>query len=483
MIKYTLDSTLTLRASNYFKNQGIRENEKYDRKNSSENGFSLTPRSKRKIKQMISGYFLERELNNSNLLWITLTVPPHIWGYDYKPEVDDKRIIKQLSKFLENLRKRHGLNDYLWVAERQDGKRNDYEHYTDAIHFHCVFDFSEFVPVQNLNLYWLSLLNQIGFKAFSKKVYVEKSDELFSWEKAFDRNKLQFDHSTFEVVYNDRIQKEKLFSIIKSEIDQCQQAIERQKFADFFKGFSPMLLNPDHPLCKICYNPLDLDKVSIKEFTAKNGHHYTAFERLSMYLTKYISKNESVIYGRPWGASRGFSSVNYEISLTEKEADQVINSDQVIFKSESSFHIGEMEYTTQFFQLGYENFKDTPLFNKLIDNIMIQRMNNLEDGYELIRNKPLSVQFDIISQLKDIKPKSPRTNSKKLDFINPILGISPNMNFLNESELEEILRNEKADQMRLFEVPVKHDLHEKIKNRSRKGYEKMPDYFEIFGLK
>lgn len=453
MIKYTLDSTLTLRAANYFKNQGLRESESFDRKNSSENGFSLTPRSKRKIKQMISGYFLERELKDSNLLWITLTVPPHLWGYDYKPEIDDKRIIKQFSKFLENLRRRHGLRDYIWVAERQDGKRNDYQHSTNAIHFHCIFDFEGFKPVQNLNLYWVSLLNEIGYKAFSQSVFEEKYDKLFDNEAVYNRNKVLFGHSTYLAVSKNAQLSEKLEQVSRAEKEQCFKAIGEQKFREALCGIAPMSLDKDHPLCKICYNPLDLDKVSIKPFTAKNGRKYTAFERLSMYLTKYVTKNKSVIYARPWGASRGFSTVNYEIQLTEQEADQIIESKDVVFKSESRFEIGTNEYTTQFFQLDYERFKNSPIYSKLIDTIMIQRMNCMSDGYEYIREKPLDQQFRIIEKLKDFKEKSPRTNQKKLEYINPTVAIEANEDFLNEKE--QPVRNEKAVQMAFFDIPKK----------------------------
>lgn len=485
MIRYTIDSTLTLKAVNVFDNQGKRETENYERKNNSDNGFKLTQRSKDKIRKYISGYFLEKDQTDSNVLWITLTVPPHRWGYDYTPEVEDRIVVKQLSKFLENLKKNHGLIDFIWVAERQSGERNKKKGIektaTNSVHYHCVLDFEKYVPVQNLNLYWVGLMNEAGFKAFSHKTYLEKKDKLFDYQAVYERNSGLFNPYTFSTVMGIPQLRKKLDDVCYQEMNECVKALEHQEFRSALKGLNPMSLNPDHPLTKICYNPLDLERVSIKECKTKDGEKLSAFDRLSMYLTKYVTKNDSVIYSRCWGASRGFSSVNYEIELSENEADAIMNNEQIVKrKSESTFEIGENKYKTMYYNLDYYKVQRFDFFYRLMGQITTERLNVRNNGFDITgmeiskagekllpsasekiycSESPLFGELLAVEQIEYLKKKlpkrvvSPRTNLEKIERINPLSFIEPNQGF--QDEKEEKRKNETAKQLVLIEVEPK----------------------------
>jgi hypothetical protein len=68
-------------------------------------------------------------------------------------KVTDQQGKKILNTFLTTLRKNFGHFNYLWVAERQDGKRNKFEHCTGNIHYHLLTD--AFVPVVRFNALWV----------------------------------------------------------------------------------------------------------------------------------------------------------------------------------------------------------------------------------------------------------------------------------------------------------------------------------------
>lgn len=365
MIRYSIDSTLTLREVPVFRN-GARGVSDYDRKNSSADGFTLSNSAKRKIKQYISGYFLENDHLGKNISWVTLTVPPRIDGFNYQEWCDDQPIIKQFSKFLENLRKNHGLKNYVWVAERQDGKRNDYRHCTGAIHFHCLFDFDEYVSYSNLNLYWVKLLNELGYKAFSSTALLDKMKSFyFSIEKTYER----YRKTLFSDIAKGLMSLPEYRAIVKKvcdrELEQCLKIVERQNFRDALQGIDPMTLNSDHPFCKIAYQPYEGEKLEILDFSM-----------LQTYLTKYVTKNETKIHGRVWGASRGFSSIDYELVISAKQAQQLKEvQDIILCENEKSFEIGNNKFTTKTTKLDYKKFASTPVYLDLMSHIYEQRMN------------------------------------------------------------------------------------------------------------
>lgn len=415
MIRYSIDSTLTLRENPVFKT-GAKGVGVYDRKNRSEYGFSLSNQAKRKIKQYISGYFLENDEKGKNISWVTLTVPPRIDGFVYQEWIDDKKIIGQLSKFLENLRKNHGLLNYVWIAERQDGKRNNYEHCTGAIHFHCIFDFKGFCSYPNLNLYWLKLLNEIGIKAFSEKALIDKiNDGYFSIEQTYERYKdTSFEDYTAESIlcpeHSARIER-----IALEELAQCWQALERQNFRDSLQGVDPMTLNSDHPFCKICYNPFEIEKMKMKDFN-----------KLQTYLTKYVTKNESKIYGRAWAASRGFSSIGYSVNITQEQAVELKSmQNMVISTHETKFEIGNNEFTSTSHKLDFDLFKKTAVYNYLVDSIWSQRkkISGFDMG-EFMKDKGVDIMTELaftIEVLKDdVALKDPQNSeSRRNDIVLP----------------------------------------------------------------
>jgi len=385
MIKYTIDSTLTLRETPVFRN-GMRGASDYDRKNSSADGFSLSNASKRKIKQCVSGYFLENEHVGKNLSWVTLTVPPRMDGFSYQEWFDDSAIIKQLSKFLENLRRNHGLKNYIWVAERQDGKRNNFKFCTGAIHFHCIFDFRGFVDYRNLNLYWLKLVNELGFKAFSKKALIKMVNEkYFSIEKTYERNKKDF----FAHIAKDLLKlpeyRKLVHSRALSEYSKCKEVLNYQSLRKCFNGIDPMCFNPNHPICKMAYQPYDAEKIEIKDFSM-----------LQTYLTKYVTKNETRIFGRVWGASRGFTSVNYELQITAAEAAAVKEIEEIkICEKESSFEIGLNKFTTLSTKLSFDKFKQSDVYLRLMDSIITQRLN--PEKNTIPEHVPVHQHFNFVS--------------------------------------------------------------------------------------
>jgi len=425
MIRYSVDSTLTLREVHVFKNQGLHKSESYERNNSTVDGVSLNLRSKRKIKQAVSGYFLENNEVGKNVSWVTLTIPPHIWGYDYQPEIDDPRIIKQLSKFLENLRRNHGLKGYVWVAERQDGKRNNYEHYTNSIHFHCIFDFDRFVDYRSLNLYWLKLVNELGFKAFSEKAFKEKDKKgLFTVEQTFERYK----KTLFVRVTPYMLKFPNIYKMVERQADkdrrECFEFLKSQDLRKWMNGLDPMNIDPNHPVTQICYNPVDVEKIKINDY-----------RKLQTYLTKYITKNESKIYGRVWAASRSFTSVNYELIISPAEAEKIKKiKDSVIKTFDKKLEIGSQEYVNTFSKLNYEVFRKTDTYGKLLDYITTQRLNPAPSLPEFVNPEDqlqyVSSAFEILRQCSYFPNDEVRN---EVHFIDP--GQMPvNYNFDNEKD-------------------------------------------------
>ncbi len=464
MIKYTVDSTLTLREYHVFKNQGRRTTEDYDRNNILASGSSLTARAKRKIKQYISGYFLENYETNSNFLWVTLTVTPYLGMvgrknhsvYDFVPEYHDKEVVKCLSRYLNNLRFRHGLKNYLWVAERQDGKRNDYESSTEAIHFHCIFDFAGFVDVRNLNLYWLKVLNDAGYAAFSEKAFFEKKDELFSLSATYKRHsKGLFADIAPWASENVPEYKRRVLAVANQEKKECLQALKKQYFKSAFNGIDPMTVNPDSVLSKICYNPVDLEKIKVSDI-----------KKLNTYLTKYVSKNESVIYGRPWAASRGFTSVRYDIEISEIEAEQLKAAKNLILKEySSSIEIGNTEFVNKAFLLDFERFRKTEVYRKLLDSITTQRLNLNQPV--LFPDLSPAETLDFVDKSFDYTRVNLHVNNevRSIDKSIPSFEMPVNADFSRQSD--DLYVKQKPAEKNIVPVPVQGALFNVSPVRSR----------------
>lgn len=425
MIQYSIDSTLTLRETPVFRS-GLRGCAKYDRKNKASEGYSLSNQSKRKIKQYISGYFLENKAIGKNVSWVTLTIPPRIDGFVYQEWLDDSQIIKQLSKYLENLRANHGLKNYIWVAERQDGKRNNYEHCTGAIHFHCVFDFEGFVDYRNLNLYWLKLLNEKGYKSFSQRSFFDKiNQKYFSIENTYLRHqKTLFADIAHGCIHLSGFRK-KIHQVAKSEYYKCKDVLRYQDFRSAFNGIDPMTFNPEHPICKIAYNPVDIDKMNMNDFI-----------KLQTYLTKYVSKNESSIRGRVWGASRGFSSVNYEMNISPAVAAELKQIESIVLhESEKKFDIGNNQYTAKTTKFDYSKFIQTEVYRDLMNHIFEQRLN---PSPEIPDHIPVSEQYKFVAEaFKEIRSRTVFANDETRveQIVFPPSSMPVNYEFYDQSEV------------------------------------------------
>lgn len=81
---------------------------------------------KREVRQRLLG-FMNTQAGKKELYFWTVTFPRN---------TPDALAYKMLNIWLTTLRQYRMLRNYLWVAERQDGKRNNYQSATNTIHFH-----------------------------------------------------------------------------------------------------------------------------------------------------------------------------------------------------------------------------------------------------------------------------------------------------------------------------------------------------------
>lgn len=112
--------------------------------------FEMSLRTKSKIKDKMYSLYRARMRNYT---FCTLT---------FINKVDDKTSQVVLNKFFTQLRKKYPKFHYIWIAERQDGKRNGYEHCTNNVHFHIFFD--RFFPIEKLNKYWVLMQYNSGIE-------------------------------------------------------------------------------------------------------------------------------------------------------------------------------------------------------------------------------------------------------------------------------------------------------------------------------
>lgn len=94
---------------------------------------------KQQVRQRILGY-INTQRGKKELYFWTVTFPmgtPDDIGYQI------------FNIWLTKLRQYKMLKEYLWIAERQDGKRNDYQSATNTIHYHIAIPHK--LPVQRAN--------------------------------------------------------------------------------------------------------------------------------------------------------------------------------------------------------------------------------------------------------------------------------------------------------------------------------------------
>lgn len=73
----------------------------------------------------------------------------YFWTVTFPEHTTDDIAYQAFNTWLTSLRKYKMLRDYLWIAERQDGKRNDYQRATNTIHFHIAIPHK--MPVKKAN--------------------------------------------------------------------------------------------------------------------------------------------------------------------------------------------------------------------------------------------------------------------------------------------------------------------------------------------
>lgn len=272
----------------------------YDRKNRKEEGFKFSTSAKNKVRN-ICHYLYRNKPKKSKFLWYTFTVPS-IEGREYNPKEDDQIVMKCFSKLLQSLRKNWGLKSYLWVAERQDGKRNNYEFKTNAIHFHCIFIQSDdtFLDGQAVNFYWTRLLYlcPIPFNVFC---------DLSDFVSDQGVNKTLF---------------ARMCNYIKSGQNVFPTRIlgENWKSHFIFQRFK----TTDGNYKRVYRNPVDFKKV-------------TSLRSLAIYLSKYLSKGDERFYCRTNGATRDLSSLKLTFDLPDSD------SIKKVLKSKYAFSVHESE--------------------------------------------------------------------------------------------------------------------------------------------
>lgn len=276
-------------------NQGIRQNENFDRNNDYSNGKILSDRTKIKIKRLMAAYAISK-VKTEDLRWVTLTLPD-LWqderGFkmNYEPSLHDGKVLTQFIKWLENLRKNYGLVNYIWVAERQDGKRKIKESMTDdeknkilisatnRIHFHVLMEFSERVEYSFLNRYWCYLISEIGYQVYTDKIFLH--DEFY--------------------------QKMKSLNNVKN-IDALKRCINNQIVPDYVLKY-----DYKHPINKVLLQPVQVD--AIKNISTLSG-----------YMSKYVSKNENKIFCRNWSCTHEISRLKTKVEITETDFNYLMQN-------------------------------------------------------------------------------------------------------------------------------------------------------------
>jgi|GEM_PF-2709865 len=249
---------------------------KYKRKNKKIDGYTLNTQSQRKVRQIMALMFDQFKEQKRQMEFYTFTVTEP--NFKYNPQKHDDVVSQQFQKLLKNLKKNYGLKYVIYVAERQKGKtkmRVDYEP-TNRIHYHCIFVWSGAIPrVLQINYYWLTLLEEVGFKTFNQK-------------KLFDYHTKQ--HKEIREDYLQEFYNQKYGEAIKdNQITKyvCWRGMNYNY--NKIRNYKNLLIS--NPFNQIIYHPVDVEPIK-------------DFKKLTSYLSKYITKSDDKIYARTWGGSK-----------------------------------------------------------------------------------------------------------------------------------------------------------------------------------
>lgn len=203
--------------------------------------------------------------DKSYCTFVTLTLPS-------KQVHSDKLIRKCLTTFLDNLKKTHNVNHFVWKAETQKNGN---------IHFHVVID--RYIHWQNVRLLWNKQISKLGYIQFYKNNRLKAG---FVYRPYIEKNGNRY--------INKKSKKEQYDNYLK----------------DKNEGFA---------------NPNTTDIHSLKGVT--NSISY-----ILKYLTK-LEPNKRPVIGAVWGAANITKKLDYpkfyETEKTFKQLNHLIKSERL----------------------------------------------------------------------------------------------------------------------------------------------------------
>lgn len=247
------------------------------RKNTKTDGFQLNKKAQKKCGYMMRLLHQRLKKKSSNMGFYTFTCTEP--NFKYEPKKHDREVTQQFQKLIENLRKHYGLKYYVYVAERQDGKRiKDNKEATNRIHYHCIFVFDNVLPhIQKVNYYWLELLSKIRYKTYNEKA-------LFDYVELYKNTKYDKDNYS----YRNMVRKMRLANItndITKFLPCSGMGYQPTQVRNHKQLLGRNLMN------NVLFQPVHVDRI-------KNH------ETVASYIAKYVVKSDEKIYSRVWGASK-----------------------------------------------------------------------------------------------------------------------------------------------------------------------------------
>lgn len=297
-----------------------------------EKGNILSTRARKEIKRLISSYAIVCDTQKQFLNWSTFSVPSPI-GEKYEPKKHDELAKNALKEWLKKM-KNETLSGYLWVAERQDGKRNDYKKASNHIHFHAVLVWETMPDVKYLNLCWLHELNAKGFEIF---VSPERANEIINHGITYPKfvkgqkepltvfvpplrkkTKLIEDFAAKQGIK--KLMPRYFDDFVKKMSEQIMNEIKPQNYRAVFHHL-PKNVNPDSIYFSFVNNPLDCKKLN-------------NWGQIQSYIAKYITKQDETnrIFCRIWAASREFSSLITGMNIEEQDYLEITGNPDYIYK-------------------------------------------------------------------------------------------------------------------------------------------------------
>lgn len=255
------------------------------------NGY-LSQRSKTQIKRCVSNFFeaikdassykTSKEFaKDREVIFLTLTLP-------CDQEHSDNEIKRKcLNNFVMTMRRKYNIKNYLWVAEKQKNGN---------IHFHLCID----------RTVGFSIINPTG------KVIAKNLKDL---EKAYDalrKEGVKIDYQIFSKKLNTVVFCEKSYQKAKEAIkDNKDYKIKRKLYIDGYRIINEIEMDWNNSLNSLKYIDKYEEKWKNRYPTTTKIEKPRTIGGVSMYVTKYITKNDkkhqeengSKIEGRLWGMS------------------------------------------------------------------------------------------------------------------------------------------------------------------------------------